>query len=241
MSPVTDTMPAPARERALVETFALVADSLVDDYDVAELLPLLLSRCVDLFPVQAGGVLLRDSHGDLHLAGTSSEEGRLLEFLQLQNDEGACVEAYQTGQLVVADDLNDDDRWPAWGPAALKLGFRSVTSLPLRLREDTIGAMNLFGRDAGHLRGEDLYAARAIAQMTTTGILQHQALRDATTLSGQLQMALDSRVAIEQAKGVLAERHDISLEDAFERLRGEARRTKRKIGELSREITAGRA
>jgi GAF domain-containing protein len=238
---VTNPTPEPSRERALVETFALVADSLVDDYDVAELLPLLLSRCVELFPVHAGGVLLRDRRGDLHLAGTSSEEGRLLEFLQLQNDEGACLEAYQTGEMVVADDLSNDDRWPIWGPAALALGFRSVTSLPLRLRDQTIGAMNLFGQDVGRLRGEDLYAARTIAQMTTTGILQHQALRDATTLSTQLQTALDSRVAIEQAKGVLAERHDISLEEAFERLRSEARRTKRKIGELSREITAGRA
>lgn len=238
---MTDTPPVPSRERALVETFALVADSLVDDYDVAELLPLLLTRCVELFPVDAAGLLLRDGTGALRLAATSSEESRLLEFLQLQNDEGACLEAYQSGEPVLVDDLTDDDRWPTWGPAAIALGFRSVTSMPLRLRDQTIGAMNLFGRDVGRLRGEDLYSARTLTQVATVGILQHQALRDATTLTGQLQTALESRVSIEQAKGILAERHDISLEESFERLRGEARRTKRKIGELSREITAGRA
>jgi GAF domain-containing protein len=238
---VSDAAPAPSRERALVETLALVADSLVDDYDVAELLQLLLTRCVEMFPVDAAGLLLRDSGGTLRLAGTSSEESRLLEFLQLQSDEGACLEAYKTGEPVLVDDLTQELRWPVWGPQAVALGFRSVTSIPLRLRESRIGAMNLFGQRVGRLRGEDLYAARTLAQVATTGVLQHQALRDAATLAGQLQTALDSRVAIEQAKGVLAERHGISLEDAFERLRQEARRTKRKIGELSREITAGRS
>ncbi|HEX7353562.1 MAG TPA: GAF and ANTAR domain-containing protein [Mycobacteriales bacterium] len=237
---MTDPDVPPSRERVLIETFALVADLMVADHEIADLLDVVVHRCVELFPVDAAGLLLRDRSGRLGLAATSSEASRLVEFLQLQSDEGACLDAYTSGEPVLVDDLSSDDRWPTWGPATRELGFRSVSSIPLRWRDTTIGALNMFREEVGHLRAEDLYAARTLAQIATTGILQHRALDDAEQLGRQLQTALDSRVVIEQAKGVLAERHGISLEQAFEQLRTEARRSRRKVGELAREITAGR-
>jgi transcriptional regulator with GAF, ATPase, and Fis domain len=227
------------RERTLVETFALIADALVGDVEIGDLLTLLCMRCIELFPVDASGLLLREPDGKLGLAAASDERARLLEFLQLQTGEGACLEAASTGQPVFASDLHDEkDHWPAWAPAAVDAGFRGVTSIPLRLGGETLGSMNLFSADPGALSGDDLYAARALTQLATTALLAQRRLHDATTLAGQLQGALDSRVVIEQAKGVLAGREGIGLEEAFEVLRRQARAARRPLSEVAREVAA---
>ncbi len=228
-----------SRERKLVATFALIADALVGDFDVTEVLTLLCTRCVELFPVDASGLLLRQTDGELGLAAASDEQAQLLELLQLQTGEGACIEAVRAGEPVFAADLYEaKERWPAWAPAVVDAGFRGVTSIPLRLRDDTLGSMNLFSADPGALTGEDLYAARALTQFATTALLAHRQLHDAQTLAGQLQGALLSRVVIEQAKGVLAGREGIGLEAAFEVLRRRARTARRPLSEVAREVAA---
>lgn len=231
-----------SRERALVETFARLADSLVDDFDITELLTGLCESATSLFDVRACGLLLRGRDGALSLAACSGEQARLLELLQLRTDEGACVQAADTGEPVLVDDLHDwQERWPRWAPAAVGAGYRSVTSIPLRLRDQVLGAMNLFDTEPGSLTGDDLYAARAMTQVATTALLAHRQLRDSTALTQQLQTALDSRVVIEQAKGVVAQRDGTSLEDAFDQLRRQARSERRQLSALAQDVVSSTA
>lgn len=228
-------------DRRVRETFVELADTLVDDYDVIGLLDLLAHRVVELLDVTACGVVLVDHHGTLNLVAASTEEARLLELSELQNDEGPCLDAYRTGAPVSEEDLaaDGDDRWPRFAPAAREAGFTSVHALPLRLREVVIGAMNLFGTATGRLDGESLALGQAMADVATIGILHERAVRQYESVAGQLQSALDSRIVIEQAKGVLAERLTISVDDAFTVLRAHARSTNRKLRAVAEDVVAG--
>jgi len=210
----------PSREQELANTFVMLADSLVEDYDIVDLLDRLAAACVRLLDVAAAGLLLNDQQGHLAVVASSSEETRLLEIFQLQNDQGPCLECVRTGAAVVSGDLDADrGRWPLFASFALEAGFRSVAALPLRLREQTIGGLNLFGRRAGPVSPEDQRLAQALADVATIGILQQRSAQRTTMLAEHLQRALNSRVVIEQAKGVLAERNGMSMEAAFDALR----------------------
>ncbi len=196
------------------------ADSLVEDYDIVDLLDRLAAACVRLLGVTAAGLLLHDQQGHLAVVASSSEETRLLEIFQLQNDEGPCLECVPTGAAVVSGDLDADRvRWPLFASFALEAGFRSVAALPMRLREQTIGGLNLFGEGAGPVSPEDQRLAQALADVATIGILQQRSAQRSTVLAEHLQRALNSRVVIEQARGVLAERNGMSMEEAFDSLR----------------------
>jgi GAF domain-containing protein len=210
----------PSREQELANTFVMLADSLVEDYDIVDLLDRLAAACVRLLDVAAAGLLLNDQQGHLAVVASSSEETRLLEIFQLQNDQGPCLECVRTGAPVISGDLDADRlRWPLFASVALEAGFRSVAALPLRLREQTIGGLNLFGRRAGPVSPENQRLAQALADVATIGILQQRSAQRTTVLAEHLQRALNSRVVIEQAKGVLAERNAMSMEAAFDALR----------------------
>lgn len=212
------------REVLLARTLVDLADTLVDDFDVVELLTRLVGRSVEVLGVSAAGLMLVAPEGDLRLAASSSEAMRVVELFELQAQQGPCLDCYRTGEPVVNQDLAVvNGRWPNFAPVALEAGFRSVHALPLRLRGQVIGAVNLFRADEGAMDGVDVLAGQALADMATIAILQHRAAVESQVLNEQLNFALNSRVLIEQAKGVLAERAGLDMEQAFARLRNHAR------------------
>ena len=228
------------REQALAETFVSLADTLVDEYDVVDLLDQLVAACVDLLGATAAGLLLDDQKGSLAVMASSSEESRLLEVFQLQTNEGPCLDCVRTRRAVTSEDLEQDrDRWPRFVPAALDAGFRSVAAVPLRLRDETIGGLNLFHTEAQSIPATERMLAQALADVATIGILQHRSAHRTTMLAEQLQHALNSRVVIEQAKGVLAERHGLSMPMAFEALRRHSRDHNIKLTEHALEVVRG--
>jgi GAF domain-containing protein len=231
----------PTREQALADAFVRLADTMVDDYDVADLLDQLVNACVDVLGVTAAALLLDDQRGQLALVASSSEATHLLEVFVLQNNEGPCLDCVRTGVPVISEDLEEDrDRWPLFVPAALRAGFRSVCAVPLRLRSQTIGGLNLFMAVPHAVPLADRQLAQALADVATIGILQQRSLHRSHVLSEQLQHALTSRVMIEQAKGVLAERNHLSMEAAFDALRRHARDHNLKLTDVAQSVvTAG--
>lgn len=227
-----------AREQRLAGVLVELADTLVEDFDVIDFLDNLTVRCVELLTVDAAGVALADSDGRLRSAAASMERARLLELFELQTDAGPCVDAYRTGKPVVNADLaENENRWPRFATAAREAGFVSVHALPLRLRGDVIGALNLFCIQAADLSESDQRIGQALADVATIGILQHRGTQHAELVADQLQIALNSRVIIEQAKGILAERGDLTMDLAFEAMRAHARRSHQRLSDLARAIT----
>ena len=212
------------REAQLLRTFVTLADTLVADYDVVDLLQTLVERSQELFDVTAACILLADGDGQLELMASTSEESALVETMQLAADAGPCVEAYTTGRIVTVEDIAQvPEAWSAFRDRALELGFRSVQAIPLRLRDDVIGTLNLFGDATGVLVGDDLEAARAMADVATVGILQERMIREVDVVREQLQGALNSRIVIEQAKGVVAHQRSVQPDEAFDLIRDYAR------------------
>ena len=210
--------------RQFLQTFVTLADTLVDDYDLIELLHLLTLRAVAFTAADEVGILVTDETGALQCLAASTERTRLLELFQIQNAEGPCRDCITTGKPIEVEDLaSRRDRWPLFAPEALSVGFRSVQAVPLRLRGQALGAMNLFSVQPGGIGPGGRMVAQAMADVATVGILQQRELFEAQTVAGQLQQALRSRVAIEQAKGVIAEQGNVGMDDAFELLRHYAR------------------
>lgn len=231
-----------ADQRLLIHTLVELADSLVEDFDVVDLLTVLTDRCIEAFDVQAAGIMLAaPMGGELRLMASSSPVMHDLEIYELQASEGPCIEAYRSGVPIINQDLTGSaPRWPRFTPAAVAAGFTSVSAIPMRLRGTTIGALNLFRSDVGPLEDHDLAAARAFADVATIAILQHQAALDARTVNTQLNGALNSRIVIEQAKGMLAERAGIDVDEAFTWLRRHARRSNLRLATLAQDFLDGK-
>ncbi len=231
------------RESALVEAFVRLADTLAADYDVIELLHGLCGDCVTLFALDAAGLLLADQRGGLAVAASSTEQAHLVELFQLQSNEGACLDSYATSTVVTCTDLVGDgiERWPVFASRAVAEGYRAVHALPLRLRTRTIGALNLFAASPGALPPDDLHSAQALADVATMGILHERTVADQHVVNEQLQSALNSRVIIEQAKGVLSVHGDLDMDSAFDRLRRHARSTNQRLSQLAADVVARRA
>lgn len=224
----------------LADLFVDLTDTLGPGHDVLDLLTRLAEGCVDLLEVDAAGVLLADRHGRLRTAAASNETARLLELFQLQTDDGPCPESFRTGRAVHSPDLElDADRWPELVRHAVHNGYHAVHAHPLALREETVGALNLFSTGTGPIPDADLHLAGALGTVTTISVLRERAVAGHAELAGQLQAALDSRVLVEQAKGVLAERRGVVPEDAFAVLRSYARRNNRRLSDVAGEVVAG--
>jgi GAF domain-containing protein len=226
--------------RRLAAAFVELADTLGGDFDLIEFLYTLVDRCGELLDVSAVGLMLGDDRGRLRVVASSSEETRLLELFQLQNDEGPCLECYRIGLPVADPDLAAAPRWPLFAPEAVRAGFRTVHALPMRLRERTVGSLNLFHVRAGGLDGSDADIAQALVDVATIGLIQVHLGRRQEILVDQLQTALDSRVVIEQAKGVLAQVRGITPAEAFTVLRAHARAHDLRLTGLALAILEGR-
>ena len=235
------------RERLIAEAFVGLSDTLVDDYDIIDVLDRLVAYSVALLAADAAAIMLADPHGQLRVVASSSEESDWTELMQIQSDEGPCIDCIHTGRPVTITDLHEaEQRWPRFAAAlqqrdtAGRERFRSVHALPLRLRGQPIGAMNLFHTRPGPLPEADLRLGQALADIATIGILQERAVRHGEVLTLQLQHALNLRVIIEQAKGVLAQLGNIPMDTAFERLRRHARNHRVLLGDVARRVVADR-
>lgn len=222
----------------LASTFVSLADTLVDDFDVLDVLQVLVTGCVDLLDAAAAGLLLADEQAQLRVAVASSERARLMDLFQIQNDEGPCLECYRSGQPVSTEDLDGEKGpWPRFASAAKDEGFVSVLALPMRLRGQVVGALNLFG-DARTppISERAIPIAQSMADVATIAILQERLARGRELLAEQLQVALNSRIAVEQAKGVLSAQLGIEPDESFARLRKRARDDRRRLVEVAEEV-----
>ncbi|SFN35442.1 ANTAR domain-containing protein [Mycetocola miduiensis] len=208
------------REGQLVDAFATLADTLVDDYDAVDLLQTLVDNCRDLLDVTAAGILLTDPDGNIEVVASTSEASRLVEVMQLSAQAGPCIDCITTGQAVSVPDISKSPhKWNRFRDSAAQQGFASVYALPMRLRETTIGALNLLRSDFGELNERDVRAAQALADVATIGILHARSLQESDAVRDQLQRALTSRIVIEQAKGVLSQTHSVTTDEAFNLMR----------------------
>ncbi|WP_432546957.1 GAF and ANTAR domain-containing protein [Kineococcus sp. SYSU DK004] len=225
----------------VAHAFVDLADSLAAGYDAYDLLQRLVEHCARLLDVSAVGLLLADAQGRLQVAASSSEEVHLLELFQLQTGGGPCVESCATGAVVRAGtDEEQRRRWPAFAGAMHAHGFHGVAALPLRLREQSLGTLGLF-TERPHAPGDaDVAVAQGLADVTSIALLQARAVGDAQRVTRQLQTALDSRVLVEQAKGIVATQRGTGVREAFALLRTHARNHHVPLSALAGDVVAGR-
>jgi transcriptional regulator with GAF, ATPase, and Fis domain len=233
---VNETM----RLERLFDAFATLADTLVAGYDVLELLQTLVENCHDLLDVDSAGILLENANGELEVVASTSEASTLVEIMQLDADAGPCMECFRIRAVVSVPDIDIGSyRWPDFCGTARAQGIHSVYAIPLRLRETTIGTLNLMRNERGELNRNDIRAAQALADVATIGILQERTIRDESKLREQLQNALSGRIALEQAKGVVAETFDVSVEAAFTLIREYGRSNGTPLSVVARQLVTG--
>jgi GAF domain-containing protein len=230
-----------SRESLVMATMVELADNLVDSFDVIDLLTILSDRCTQAIAVDAAGVMLSTPGGELQFIASSSESMRILELFQIQAEEGPCVDCFNSGLAIVNHALGvGEETWPRFTPLALAQGFRAVHCLPLRLRGRTIGALNLFINHVGPIETDDVVVAQGFADVATIAVLQHRSALDSVTLSTQLAGALNSRVVIEQAKGMISQSANCGMDEAFSRLRAHARNHNLNLTVVAESVVAGR-
>jgi len=228
------------RQGLAAATFVELIDTLVDDFDVIDMLTVLTSRSVDLLQAAAAGILLADRSGHLRVMAASTEQIAVLELFQVQNEEGPCLDSFRTGEVVIDSDMGPGSIWPRFAAESVAAGYPSVCAVPLRLRNAVLGGLNLFMTDRVGLSATDIALAQALADVASIAIIQNQAALDAADREARLQQALNSRVAIEQAKGMLAEHAGVDMDEAFNRLRRFARNHNRRLTEVAESLVAGR-
>lgn len=233
-------MPAHTRTQMLLDTLTVVADTLVDDFDVVEFLHDLIDRCAAIFDAVDVGLVLADAQGDLVVMASTNERLHLIEVLQLSAGDGPCVDAYQSGTVVTAGSLESiTTRWPAFASAARDSGYHSVHAVPLRLRQSTIGSLNFFSDRPGELDPADVPIAQTIADVATIGLVQERAIRESSLAREQLQHALNSRIVIEQAKGVIAHSRTVDMDTAWQMLRQRARSHQARVSDIAQAVVEG--
>lgn len=225
------------REDELIEALVALAGSLVNGDDVTDLLTRLTAECARLVDVDSVGMLLADRRGTLHVLAASSHDAADLEAFQSQRAEGPCYDCYQDGRpVLVADVSAAAERWPGFVPVALEHGIRSVHTVPLRLRDQVLGALGLFGSSPGELDERDLRLVQALADVATIAITQDRVATDGDGINEQLQTALDTRVILEQAKGVLAQSGGLTMAEAYAALVRYARDQNLKMAHVARAL-----
>jgi hypothetical protein len=227
------------REREVTKAFVSLANSLADGVDVVDLLTGLTTDCARLLDIASAGLLLADASGVLHVLAASSERTRNLELFQLQREEGPCLECFREGRPVSVPDLSQAaDRWPQFAGAAADAGFKSVHALPMQLRGAALGTLGLFGTQVGALTEDDVSLGQALAHVASVALVQDKVAADKDAVAAQLQTALSSRVILEQAKGVLAQRGNLDMEQAFAMLRRYSRDHNERLTDVARSVVS---
>jgi transcriptional regulator with GAF, ATPase, and Fis domain len=224
-------------EQRLTEVFVELADTLVDEFDALDFLSTLTERSVELLQADAAGVILNDLRGGLHVVASTSDHAQVLELFELQNDEGPCLDCFNSGRAVVNVGMSEArSRWPRFTAAASEVGYRSAHAIPLRLRDSVVGAMNLFCVGDARLSDADTALGQALADIATIGLLQERAVRQSGLIAEQLQTALNSRILIEQAKGVLHASASIDVDRAFQLMRDYSRRNNQPLRNVAQGV-----
>lgn len=227
------------RERRVTQAFVALAGGLTQSGEPLALVEQLTGYCADLLDVASAGLLLADSRGLLSVVAASTANTRRLEAFQAQSAEGPCHDCYTTGAPVLIADLTvHHARWPHFVPAALQAGFVSVHAVPMRMHDHTLGALNLFSSSPGTLNDQDVSLAQALADVASVALVQDRNATSRDALNTQLQTALNSRVLIEQAKGLLAQSGDLDMANAFTLLRKYARDHNLKINDVAQALVS---
>lgn len=225
---------------SLTNAFVEMADTLVADFDLVDFLYGLTDHAAAISGAQAVGLVLADNRGDLQFMAASNDAGKALELFQIQSSEGPCLDCFRTETPVVNADLGHaESLWPTFAPRARAAGFQSVHAFPMRLRDEVIGALNMFGTSAVHFADDEVRVVQALADIATIAILQERSVARAEALTEQLQGALNTRIVIEQAKGALAQARGISVDEAFVSMRSQARAERRRLADIAMEILEG--
>ena len=227
------------RQALTATTFVEIVDALVDDFDVIDVLTVLAGRSVQLLGAAAAGILLADGAGELRVMAASSEQIGLLELFQVQNRNGPCFDCYVSGTVVANARLDERSPWPEFARECVAAGYPSVCAVPLRLRSTVLGCLNLFMSEPVPLDPADVALAQALADVASIAIAQDQAVRSGAIREDNLQHALDSRIVIEQAKGMIAEHGKLTMDQAFALLRAHARHGNHRLADLARAVVAG--
>lgn len=227
------------REHEIIRAFVDLSNELVDDYDLVDMLSQLTAHCAGLLDISSAGLLLADGRGVLHLMASSSERTHHLEVFQLQREEGPCLDCFHERRPIKVADLDAaKERWPQFCEAASIVGIKSVHALPMRLKDNVLGTLGLFGSEVGPMEEDDLELAQALVHVASVAIINERSANDRATVNSQLEHALTSRVVVEQAKGVLAHAGGLDMDAAFAVLRRYARDHSRKLSEIAAEVVS---
>lgn len=231
--------PGGKRERVVTAAFVSIADGLLAGYDVVDLYAGLTADCTRILDVAAAGLMIADAAGVLQVVGASSESARRLELFALQSQEGPCLDCHRTGAPVSVGDLRrPGSPWPRFVPAARAAGIVSVHALPMRLGDQVLGVLGLFGDVPGELNDDDLRLGEALTRVAGLVLGAGRAAADKAALNAQLQIALDSRVVLEQAKGVLAQLGGLDMAESFAALRRYSRDHSRRLADVAEAVVS---
>lgn len=199
------------------------ARTLVVHYEISEVLYQLADRTTELLGVAGAGVCLGEE-GHLRFVTGVNEATVRVEQAQERVQEGVCVEAFQTGKPVAVPDLAlIGDKWTDFRAEARSVGVSAVVGIPMRLDDEVLGAVNIYATEARQWSDDDIATAQVLADMATSYLVNASELEKSRRTAEQLQEALQSRIVIEQAKGVLSAERRIPIDEAFEALRAHAR------------------
>jgi GAF domain-containing protein len=232
---MTDT-----HEEWLASTFVELADTLVADFDVVDFLTTLVTKCTDVLDGPEVGLAVADRSGKLRVLACTTERMKVLELVEVQNDEGPCRDSFHTGQQVINQRVDAMEyQWPTFIPMARTAGFLMLHAFPMRLRGKSIGAINIFDSNLREITTHEAAIVQAFADVATIGILQERSAADGAVLTERLNRALSTRFVIERAEGLVAENLKTTIDEAFSLLRGYSWRENQRLSDVARSITEG--
>lgn len=226
--------------RDIGAVLAAFAQQMGEQQGPAEILNRLSDYCTELLPVHGVGVLLRNGNGHVEVGTANTETGMIVERLEADLHEGPCSECLQVGTYVAVPDLEQAaDRYPRFVPAALEAGVRAIHALPMTARTEVIGSLNVIATEVLELTAEQISTAQMLSDVAVSYISNSRAFENTSKLASQLQHALDSRIVIEQAKGILSERRSVPVNESFELLRSYARSNHLKLHDVAGAVVRG--